>query len=250
METPKDPLPKKTVPKEPQPQVLVTEPLLKKSVRKGRRFQVLNLIFLTVKKQAPILAGKLNPSIPVGQEYQLERFIWPSEAILVLLSLVLAGYSSVIVGVSFEWLVSIGVYVGISTFLYLYILRRLRRSGKLESMWHAQVIMKEKQRVSAGAMIMLLRTFHILIFLVSLLIISTNFLYVFEGTHALRWTQALCLTIKSTGIGVSCSAELPTDLISRLLSVGDILIGLILLSFWVTIFMKTFDAVFLFFKNP
>ncbi len=174
--------------------------------------------------------------------------VWPTEIIIVHLSLIMVMLSSYFAGVStLAWRAEL-LYVAFALAAYWYIYIFVRKSGFLVKQWREQVQAKDKTRVSVGVLVILLDTFHILIFLFSLLLISSNILLFTDRAIVGNWTEAICLTLKSTGIDITCNSE-PKTITFRVISLFNYFVGIIFLSFWVSIFMKAFDAVLQFFKN-
>ena len=175
--------------------------------------------------------------------------VWPTEAIFFHLGLLLVVLSSILARLGyFEWL-CILLYVLLSLLAYWFIAIFLRRPGILAVWWENQVLSSEVQRFSAGVVIILLKTIHLLIFFVSLLLVSANVLFIVErGETITTWVDAVYWTLMF-GIVGGIGEVVPKTVIGRFLSVFDSLIGLILAAFWVAIWMKAFESVFQFFRG-
>jgi hypothetical protein len=139
-----------------------------------------------------------------------------------------------------EWF-SIQYYVIWSSLIYWFIRIFLRR-GKLENWWKDQVLSKEKSRISSGVGIILLDTLHILIFLFSLLLTSSNLLFLSEDNKS--WSHTVYVGV----VGKISDLSLQTGF-GLFFSMLNSFIWLIFTALWVAIWMKAFEAVFQFFKN-
>jgi len=180
----------------------------------------------------------------------LKRFqVWPTEVLFFHLSPFLVFVSACCARLTIlEWFY-ITLYIFFSVLSYWIISIHLKRKGRLEAWWREHVLSERRKRVSVGIVIIFLDTFHMLVFLSGLLLVSSNILFIVERSKGVAtWGDALYLTLISAGIS-GFSDLIPRTIAGRFLCVLDSFLGMILIAFWVAIFMKAFEVVFRFFRS-
>jgi hypothetical protein len=126
----------------------------------------------------------------------------------------------------------------------------LKRVGFLKKLWDSHVVPEEKNRLSVAILVMFSDTLQVFIFLVSLFISSSIFLYIVEFGRSIRnwWPDAIYRTIESAGIG-KIGTPPPCTNIGRIIYFCNFFIGLIFIGLWVAIWTNAFRVIFQYFKE-
>jgi hypothetical protein len=160
--------------------------------------------------------------------------------------LVLPTIAGLIIGINWDgWIYHLS-FMAASLIAYWTIAITLRRTGKLDRWWQDQVLSKPKNRFSSGVIIILLSTLHVLIVFFAVFLIFADLLYKVEsgkGVH--NWEEALYMSLSSAGLK-GYDPFVPQTNTGRMLCAINSFLGLVFTALWVAIFMKAFDAIFIF----
>jgi hypothetical protein len=184
--------------------------------------------------------------ILIPPEIRKQR-VWPTEIIFFhTFLIVIPSITGWIVGITRDgWIWHIS-FITISLSAYWWIAIKWRRTGKLDSWWQDQVLSEPKNRFSSGVIIILFSTLHILIVFFAVFLAFANLLYKFElGKGVNNWEEALYMSLSSAGLK-GYDPFVPQTTIGRMLSAINSFLGLVFTALWVAIFMKAFDAIFIF----
>jgi hypothetical protein len=175
--------------------------------------------------------------------------VLPTETIFFhasLLAAILSGLCAALGCAEWIW---ITIYAFSSLLIYWSIMVFFRKSGRLEAWWRDHVLSRERKRVSVGVVVILLDMIHVLNFFLSLLLTSSNILFIVErGKGVSNWRDAVYLTLMSAGISGFGNLT-PRTITGHFLCILDSFIGMILIAFWVIVFEKAAEIVFRFFKS-
>ncbi|MFA5725671.1 MAG: hypothetical protein WC937_05390 [Candidatus Omnitrophota bacterium] len=178
-----------------------------------------------------------------------KKNIFPSEICLVTVPLVILITSTYYIGVScFDKIIILSCAIFL---LLLYMLKIfLSENGYIEKLWNNHVFPCNKNRLSVAVLVIFLDVSHVFIFLVTLFLYSSIFLYMFElgKTGKNWWPDAIYLTILSAGIG-RANILTPSTNSGYFIYFFNFLIGLIFIGLWVAIWTNAFRVVFRYFKE-
>lgn len=145
--------------------------------------------------------------------------------------------------------VLIFVYVILSIFSYEAI-NLLKRSKRLISLMEEQVINKRKNRLTVAVLVISLDVFHMAAVLLNLLLLSSVAILWISKSINSWWPEAIHFTFV-TGTISRFNAHFPFNITKAeyFISLANFILGSILVSLILAVWLKAFEEVFVFFKR-